>query len=231
MPLKASRKTLAVIIENRMKRTLFIFLLVTIKMFSQDTLIYSQKNSLMFSNKYLLFPKTKEFEHLFKTDDGQTWYGKGTYTIKKGKIILDFGDSEENIKSETQIEKIYDKSKVFDTLVVKFIDKKISKSMGHIKYNKKYYYSDFDGQLKIPKSELKNDELPILETFIQGSIINIKLRDINELSTLIITAYDIYSYYHFESNFTRVLNFKNNKIKSDDFYGTTKKNAIFELLK
>ncbi len=214
-----------------MKRTLFIFLLVTIKMFAQDTLVYSQKNSVMFSNKYLLFPKTNKFEHVFKTDDGQTWFGKGTYTIKKNKIILNFGDSEENIKSETQIEKIYDKSNVFDTLVIKFIDKKISQSMGHIKYNEKYYYTDFGGQLKIPKLELKNEEIPIVETFIQDSIINIELRDINELSTILITAYDIYSYYHFESNFTRVLNFKNNKIKSDDFYGTTKYKAIFELLK
>ena len=68
-----------------MKRTLFNFLLVTIKMFDQDTLVYSQKNSFMFSNKYLLFPKTNKFEHVFKTDDGQTWFGKGTYTIKKTK--------------------------------------------------------------------------------------------------------------------------------------------------
>mgnify|MGYP006203366907 CR=1 FL=1 len=83
-------------------------------MFAQDTLVYSQKNSVMFSNKYLLFPKTNKFEHVFKTDDGQTWFGKGTYTIKKNKIILNFGDSEENIKSETQIEKIYDKSNVFE---------------------------------------------------------------------------------------------------------------------
>lgn len=62
---------------------------------------------------------------------------------------------------------------------------------------------------------------PIVETFIQGTIVNIELIKLSELNTLKITSLDIYNHYHFESNFEQVLKFKNNKIITGAYYETT----------
>ena len=194
---------------------------------AQDILVFSQENSSMFSNKYFLYPKSKNFEHKFKTDDGQLWYGKGTYQIKRKKLFLSFGDSEKKIKDENQITKIYDRLNKTDTLLVEIIDKKSNSASGHIKFKEKYFYGDFEnGKVKIPKSIFEKAENPVVETFIQGSIVNIELTNITELSLLRITAFDIYSLYHFESNFERILTFCNDILKSDDFYNTTNKRKV-----
>ncbi len=204
-----------------------IFMLTILKLSAQDTLVFSQENSSMFSNKYFLYPKSKTFEHKFKTDDGQLWYGKGTYEIKRKKLFLSFGDSEKEIKDENRITKIYDRTNKTDTLLVEILDKKPNSSSGHIKFKEKYFYGDFEnGIVKISKSIFENIENPIVETFIQGSLLNIELTKISELSVLKITSYDIYSHYHFESNFERVLTFKNNILKSDDDYNTTNKRKV-----
>ncbi len=212
-----------------MKKTfmLVIFVLTILKLSAQDTLVFSQENSSLFSNKYFLYPKSKTFEHKFKTDDGQIWYGKGTYEINKKKLILSFGDSEKDIKNENRVTKVYDRINKTDTLLVEIFDKKLNSSSGHIKFKEKYFYGDFEnGTIKIPKSIFENTENPVVETFIQGSLVNIELTKIAELNVLKITAFDIYSYYHFESNFERVLTFNNDELKSDDFYNTTNKRKV-----
>lgn len=87
-----------------MKKTiLLIGFLFTILSHSQEKLDYSQKDACMFSNHYYLYPATNTFEHEFRTDDAQTWYGYGTYTIKGGKIILEFEDSNEKRKPEEDV--------------------------------------------------------------------------------------------------------------------------------
>lgn len=206
---------------------LIVFVLTILKLSAQDTLVFSQENSSLFSNKYFLYPKSKTFEHKFKTDDGQLWYGKGTYEIKKKKLILSFGDSEKGIKDDNKITKIYDRNNNTDTLLVEIFDKKLNSSSGHIKFKEKYFYGGFDnGIIKIPKSIFENIENPIVETFIQGSLVNIELTKITELNILKISAFDIYSYYHFESNFERILTFNNDELNSDDFYNTTNKRKV-----
>ncbi|WP_213832005.1 hypothetical protein [Flagellimonas sp. 389] len=181
----------------------------------------------MFSNKYYLYPKSKTFEHKFKTDDGQIWYGKGAYKIDGGKLFLSFGDSEKEIKIENRITKIYDQSKKTDTLIVKFNDLKQNQISGYIKFKEEYFYANFDnGTIKIPKSKFKKVDDPTVETFIQGSLVNIELTKLAELKYLKITASDMYSYYHFESNFKRILKFSNNEIISADFYNTTNKRKV-----
>ncbi|UII77849.1 hypothetical protein LV716_08775 [Flagellimonas sp. HMM57] len=206
---------------------LFIFVLIISQLSAQDTLVFSQENSLMFSNKYYLYPKSKTFEHKFKTDDGQIWYGKGAYKIDGGKLFLSFGDSEKEIKIENRITKIYDQSKKTDTLIVKFNDLKQNQISGYIKFKEEYFYVDFDnGTIKIPKSKFKKVDDPTVETFIQGSLVNIELTKLAELKYLKITTSDIYSYYHFESNFKRILKFSNNEIISADFYNTTNKRKV-----
>ncbi|GAL82667.1 hypothetical protein JCM19274_2946 [Algibacter lectus] len=204
-----------------------IFVLTILKLSAQDTLVFSQENSSMFSNKYFLYPESKTFEHKFNTDDGQLWYGKGTYKIKKKKLFLSFGDSEKEIKDENRITKIYDPINKTDTLLVEIIDKKLNSASGHIKFKEEYFYGDFEnGTVEIPKSKFENIENPIVETFIQGSLINIELTRISELSVLKITAFDIYNNYHFESNFERILTFSSDELKTKDFYNTTNKRKV-----
>lgn len=204
-----------------------IFLLTKSYLSAQDTLVFSQENSVMFSNEYFLYPQSKTFEHKFKTDDGQLWYGTGTYEIKKKKLFLSFGDSEKEILKDHQITKIYDCINNVDTLLVEIIDTKLNASSGHIKFKEKYFYGGFENELlKIPKSVFGNIENPIVQTFIQGSIVNIELKEISKMSVLKIVAFDIYSYYHFESNFDRVVYFNHNELKSEDFYNTTNKRKV-----
>lgn len=208
-----------------------LFLLIGFQLFAQDTLIFSQKDASLFSNKYYLYPNTKTFEHKFKTDDGQIWYGKGTYEIAKGKVYLSFGDSDKEIKKDDRITKTYDRSNKTDTLTIKFIDKSQVHNSGHVKFGEKYFYSDFDeGIIKIPKTVFKETDNPILETYVQGLIIKLKLDKLDTLTTIEVIAYNIYGDYHFESNFNRVLKFRDDELKSDDFYSTTtKKTVTFEL--
>ncbi len=211
---------------------LLIFMLTIMSLKAQDTLTFSQKNSSMFSNKYFLYPKSKTFEHKYMTDDLQIWYGKGTYEILKGKIHLNFGDSEKDIKAINQITKIYDNKKLTDTLTIKIYDDKYDIQTAFIKRNGKTIYSNFEGIIKLPKEELINETNPFLEIFIQGSYSKIELKNIVELNIIKINAYDIYSYYHFESNFERILKYRNNELVSGDYYNTTNnQKVIFELKK
>ncbi|WP_405413972.1 hypothetical protein [Maribacter sp. Asnod1-A12] len=211
-----------------MKKQFLILTLILIskQLFAQDTLVFSQKNSSMFSNKYYLFPESKVFEHRYNTDDGQLWYGKGNYEIKRNKLFLSFRDSEKAIKSKNQIAKIYDRVNKTDTLIVQIIDKQ-EVAFVHIKYNEEYFYGDLDnGLVKIPKSKFKDIENPIIKTSLQGSPIAIELTEISELNFVKITGIDINTIYHFESNFKRNLSFKKNKLKSKDFYNTSKKRKV-----
>lgn len=58
---------------------------------SQDSLIYYQKDSGFFTNKYVFY-KNNRFKHTFATDDRQIWYGQGQYIKEKDKWILNFED-------------------------------------------------------------------------------------------------------------------------------------------
>jgi len=222
--------TLAFIMKKSL--LLLIFVLIITNLSAQDTLVFSQENSAMFSNKYMLYPKSNTFEHKYMTDDLQIWYGKGTYEIRKRKIILSFGDSEKDIKKTNQITKIYDNQNITDSLTIVIYDEKYGQSIAFIKKNGKTIYSDFDGIIKISKDDFRNEENPIIEAFIQGSDVNIELTSIAQLKTIKISAYDIYRYYHFESNFERILKYKNNQLESNDYYNTTNNRKVkFELEK
>lgn len=93
-----------------------ILTLVLQNTYSQDSITYTQSNSKMFSNNYVFF-KNGTFKHYYETDDGQYWYGIGTYTDKGRKRILEFGDVDLNFKKdfglihyETNFQRILHKS-------------------------------------------------------------------------------------------------------------------------
>jgi len=76
-----------------------ILILIIQNTYSQDSITYTQSNSIMFSNKYVFF-KNGTFKHYYQTDDGQYWYGIGTFIDKGCKRILKFGDADLTYKKD-----------------------------------------------------------------------------------------------------------------------------------
>lgn len=70
-----------------------LLFLVEHTIFAQDTLYYFQEDQFLFSNIYQLYPNSQTFEHWFRTDDFQTWYGRGSYTVKNKKLTFKFDAS------------------------------------------------------------------------------------------------------------------------------------------
>ncbi len=68
---------------------LFIFVSIINASFAQDTMRFRQKDASLFSNHYFFYPKGT-FKHYFKTDDLQTWYGKGKFRKGFSRYILKF---------------------------------------------------------------------------------------------------------------------------------------------
>jgi hypothetical protein len=78
-----------------MSRLIVFFLLIPISLFSQDTSRYCQKSASMYSDCYTFIrenPNNKvgSFIHKILTDDGQTWFGKGSFKENKRKFILTY---------------------------------------------------------------------------------------------------------------------------------------------
>jgi hypothetical protein len=69
---------------------LILFVLASNLVSAQDSVVVSQRESIMFSNKYVFY-KNGIFKHYFHTDDLQLWYGKGTYKDKGKTRYLNFG--------------------------------------------------------------------------------------------------------------------------------------------
>ncbi len=194
-------------------------------MLAQDTLVYVQENSIMFSNQYFLYPNTKTFEHKYKTDDGQLWYGKGSYEIKKSKLFLNFEKNLNEINKDSLIKKKYDAVKK-DTLTIIFIENKTEPSVGTIVHNKMEYATNFDGIIKISKKVFNKNDLIEVK---YSELDKIELNNIDELNT--ITIMNIFEDIHYESDFQRILKIRKDVIISEDFYGTSKdENVKFILI-
>ena len=74
-------------------RLSIILLLIFQITYSQDSIVFSQSNSVLFGNRYVFF-SNNTFKHYYQTDDGQYWYGVGEYTDKGCKRILRFKDAD-----------------------------------------------------------------------------------------------------------------------------------------
>jgi hypothetical protein len=94
-----------------MKKVLTLFfggLISYFNSYGQDSMVVFQQGASMFSNKYIFYRSSPfsddyysgTFKHYYETDDGQTWYGHGTYTDKGNKRILRFGDPDLTTKLE-----------------------------------------------------------------------------------------------------------------------------------
>lgn len=79
------------VIKKTKRFCTIILILIIQNLYSQDSITFTQSKSRMFNNQYVFF-KDGTFKHYYQTDDGQFWYGKGTFTDKGHKRILKFGD-------------------------------------------------------------------------------------------------------------------------------------------
>lgn len=193
---------------------------MTNNVLAQDTLVYVQENSVMFTNEYFLYPNTKTFEHKYKTDDGQLWYGKGSYKIKKGELFLSFDRLPNEINKDSLVKKEYNSVKS-DSLTVIFLENKIEPSVGSILHNNIEYTSNFDGIIKIPKKRIKNNDLIEIK---YSELDKIELNNIDELNS--ITIMNIFENIHYESGFQRILKIRKDILISEDFYGTSKNENV-----
>ncbi|MEM7040505.1 MAG: hypothetical protein AAF570_26300, partial [Bacteroidota bacterium] len=57
--------------------------------YAQETVRYTQKDAVKFSNEYIFHPDGR-FEHIYRDDDFQVRYGSGTYREKPNEIALEF---------------------------------------------------------------------------------------------------------------------------------------------
>lgn len=79
---------------QKIKISFVLVIILTIsKLYAQDSLVYTQSNSVMFSNRYVFF-NDGTFKHYFHTDDGRVWYGVGKFTDKGRKRTLNFKDAD-----------------------------------------------------------------------------------------------------------------------------------------
>src|SRR3990167_9694713 len=79
---------------QKIKISFVLVIILTISnLHAQDSIVYIQSNSVLFSNRYVFF-NDGTFKHYFHTDDGQTWFGVGEFTDKGRKRILNFKDSD-----------------------------------------------------------------------------------------------------------------------------------------
>lgn len=208
-----------------MKHLFFIISLFFISksILAQNTIVFSQENSVLFSNKYILYPNLKTFEHKYSTDDGQLWYGKGTYNINGNKITFNFKNS--NNYNPVLINCYYNSKINSDSISIKFFDeskKNVISSFVKINYN--VFNSAFDGIISIKKSVVKSNPIKFYHNGIE-QIINVK--NIENLDSIEILGCNLVGLVHYESNFTRILKYENNSIISKDFYNTTNKRKVY----
>jgi hypothetical protein len=77
-------------------RILFVIcFLLPFSLLGQDTALYCQQNASMFSDCYTFYKasptdKCGSFEHIAYTDDGQVWFGKGTFVEHRSRFSLKY---------------------------------------------------------------------------------------------------------------------------------------------
>ena len=202
---------------------LFQFLAVS----AQDIRVYSQEDALMFTNKYTLNFDQMSFEHIYKTDDGQVWYGSGTFSMKGNSLTLSFENSSERFNAQLLIEKHFSQSKS-DTLVLSFIDNYYD-GFGQVEIDNKLYTANFDGTIGIAKSSLNdNGEINIPHN---GTRRIVDSCNDPFLKKVIIKGQIVFGRIHFESGFERILKIRSKTlIANDDHENSGKKSVRFKLI-
>lgn len=104
--------------------TCFIFLF-PLSLLGQDTVVYCQKSAFMFSDCYTFYKedvgdKNGNFIHEISTDDGQTWFGKGSFLERKKKFVLKYNPHYDTLS----VNIVIDSAVVSDSVL--FIDKSLA---------------------------------------------------------------------------------------------------------
>ncbi|MBI1307744.1 MAG: hypothetical protein GC181_14165 [Bacteroidetes bacterium] len=144
-----------------------ILFLTVGQLFGQDTTTYRQANASMFSNNYTFIKQNKSdnsgtFNQRTRTDDGQYWYGQGTFEENKQKIYLTFDTTECNPRIETKKNENHR-----DTLYIRWFDwwgnrqEWFTVRFTDTTSNKSYHADWQTSFIKIPMTELKNKKLSL----------------------------------------------------------------------
>lgn len=191
---------------------------------AQDTICFRQEASVMFTSQYLLYPATKKFEHEYRDDNGGRWYGKGSYEIKGRHIYFHFKDAQ---KESLKINLYRDSLNLSETLKIRFLDTNFETIWpSKIQVGNQNFDSGFGGIIEIPKEIITSSGNTF--TFLNNSKKeSIHLENIDDLKQINILGCIFFTTIHYESNFTRKLKFRNNKIISKDYYGGSDKNVRF----
>lgn len=205
----------------------FLFSFLSFKGNCQNSIVvYLQENSVLFSSEYRLDENNKTFEHIYSTDDGQVWYGKGEYFIRGNNIILNFKDSQMNGDS-LRVKFKKDLSIKDNMICIRNIDFQRNKNtQSFIKLKDKIYYSDFNGDVLIDKKLFDNKNENITFLIENRKELSISLYNLDCINLLEIEGIGNLDNIHYESNFSRNLQFKNKFITSEDFYNTSIKKKV-----
>ena len=203
------------------KNILIIILISCTKLYSQDTLVYTNPNSKAIQEQYLLFTKNNTFEHTITTEKLENWYGKGNYELIDNKLNLKFGDSDRfkkaNLVKHVTIYDLPDSKN--DTLIIRFLKEGKVPIDGHFKFNNKLYQPDDEkGVIRISKNIFLNIENPKIDVYLNNQYKKIELEKIKILRALSISHYDLSETYHFESNFEKTIQLKKGELISHSEY-------------
>jgi len=135
---------------------------------AQDTTRYCQENGVLFSNCYEFVRSSKglnygTFTQRTANNDGQVFYGWGTFKVKKSTIELSFS------KINTYPVIKYKNARVYsDTLYIQWYSRDNLQDFFKIKYkdstNSKTYKSNYETfTVKIPKQDLKDNRLELYQ--------------------------------------------------------------------
>ncbi|WP_136667854.1 hypothetical protein [Flavobacterium sp. H122] len=210
----------------QIEKFLILVLLMFSKTIGQNTATYAQDKSIMFSNRYILNFDAMTFEHIYMTDDGQIWMGKGTYIIKSNMIILKF----ENPSLQTSaLDLKYLNDKSIDTNIFCLRNLSIQRKG----YLQSFVKTKLNGIITTPDSEgniyidaTKNSDAKI-EFLLEDKIVfSLFIEDLKKFNLLEIDGFSFEKPIHYESNFIRVLKFKGDYLISKDYYNTSKKKKV-----
>jgi hypothetical protein len=146
----------------------FAYFIFTAGAAAQDTSVYCQENGVLFTNCYEMMrvnptDRYGSFTQRVSTNDGQVFYGWGTFKENKSNFLLTYSKA----NSYPQIK--YENAPTYsDTLCIQWYTRDNAQEFFRIKYHDstitRTYKADIETmKVKIPKSDLKDNKLELYQ--------------------------------------------------------------------